>query len=548
MTTLNINGKKVKVSDDFLKLSPEQQNATVDEIARSMGMGAQPAPDTPRGPDGMTTAERIAAVKAGTLAQPSPERLAEVGTANTEAETAMRDKGALHSIVQGGTQGLTFGFGDEAVAGLVSALPGWTYDQALAAARGELSDARLARPKTTMAAEVAGSVAPALAGAGAVGIPGSLGGRALAGAGAGAASGALYGFGTGEGGFAPRMASAAAGGLGGAALGAAIPIAGSYAREGIEALMNNRTINRAIAAAPSLSDLKSAASAIYNQADNVTNLPRADFAAKATGMLDDAARSGMDDMLTPGAARVAGKIDDAAQVADPNIGFRELDILRKQAGIPAGNVANRTEASIGSRMIEGIDDFIDTVDPSLSGAIKEARATWAQLRRSELVDKAIDRARNAASGFENGLRVEFRRILNNPKLLRGFNEAEIDALKRVARGTASGNLMRQVGRIGIGLSGQSNGLGATIGGIAGTALGGPLAGAATVGIGTGMKALAERSTRKAAEKALSTISARAALQGLPQASYPMIERALTAGGLTGVPHVAGQLGNMILGR
>jgi hypothetical protein len=37
MTTLVINGQKVKVSDDFLKLSPEQQNSTVDEIARSMG-------------------------------------------------------------------------------------------------------------------------------------------------------------------------------------------------------------------------------------------------------------------------------------------------------------------------------------------------------------------------------------------------------------------------------------------------------------------------------------------------------------------------------
>ena len=40
MTTLTINGQKVKVSDDFLKLSPEQQNATVDEIAKSMGTGA----------------------------------------------------------------------------------------------------------------------------------------------------------------------------------------------------------------------------------------------------------------------------------------------------------------------------------------------------------------------------------------------------------------------------------------------------------------------------------------------------------------------------
>ncbi len=39
MTTLEINGKRVQVDDSFKSLSPEQQQATVDEIARSMGIG-----------------------------------------------------------------------------------------------------------------------------------------------------------------------------------------------------------------------------------------------------------------------------------------------------------------------------------------------------------------------------------------------------------------------------------------------------------------------------------------------------------------------------
>lgn len=38
MPTLTINGRDVDVGDEFLKLSPEQQNATVDEIAHSMGV------------------------------------------------------------------------------------------------------------------------------------------------------------------------------------------------------------------------------------------------------------------------------------------------------------------------------------------------------------------------------------------------------------------------------------------------------------------------------------------------------------------------------
>lgn len=38
MPTLTINGHEVQVGDEFLHLSPEQQNATVDEIAHSMGV------------------------------------------------------------------------------------------------------------------------------------------------------------------------------------------------------------------------------------------------------------------------------------------------------------------------------------------------------------------------------------------------------------------------------------------------------------------------------------------------------------------------------
>jgi hypothetical protein len=44
MPTLNINGKRVKVDDSFLSLSPEEQDATVDEIAASIGAPAEAAP------------------------------------------------------------------------------------------------------------------------------------------------------------------------------------------------------------------------------------------------------------------------------------------------------------------------------------------------------------------------------------------------------------------------------------------------------------------------------------------------------------------------
>ncbi|MCP1239855.1 hypothetical protein NKW44_09125 [Acetobacter lovaniensis] len=50
MPTLTINGRDVDVGDEFLKLSPEQQNATVDEIAHSMGGGKSTRSDVPQHP------------------------------------------------------------------------------------------------------------------------------------------------------------------------------------------------------------------------------------------------------------------------------------------------------------------------------------------------------------------------------------------------------------------------------------------------------------------------------------------------------------------
>jgi hypothetical protein len=491
--------------------------------------------------------DRIAAAKAGTL-EISPEREGQQAYIDTMAEQRMND-GGLGAFMSAFGRGASFGFADEIAAGVGSMVEDRSYADILAGLRARDAGLREDFPKSSLGGEITGAVASPVSKA-LIPVAGpSLGVNALRGAASGAAAGGLYGFGTGEGGFENRLASGGLGALGGAVIGGAIPAIGQAARAGLNKLAETRAAKTAMAAAPSLDDLKAAASRIYEQADNVTGLPRADFAAQAGGTLDDAARAGMDDMLTPGAARVAGKIDDAAASADPNIGFRELDILRKQAGVPAGNVSNRTEAAIGSKFIGAIDDFIDNADPQLSGALREARDMWGQLRRSELIGAAMDKAKNTASGFENGLRIEFRKILNNPKLLRGFNEQEIAAIKSVVAGTPMGNLLRQVGRIGIGLSGQSNGLGASIGGIAGTAAGGPIGGIATVGLGTAAKALAERTTRKAAERALSMVGARNALAAAqPQVYLPGIENALGIAAQSALGPLAVPVGNVLLGR
>ncbi|AZO57884.1 hypothetical protein EJ078_00045 [Mesorhizobium sp. M1A.F.Ca.IN.022.06.1.1] len=70
MPTLNIQGRKVQVDDAFLSLTPQQQNAAVDEIAKSL-------PDAPPGqqPGGMSDAAKAGIAKAQELMKlPEDER------------------------------------------------------------------------------------------------------------------------------------------------------------------------------------------------------------------------------------------------------------------------------------------------------------------------------------------------------------------------------------------------------------------------------------------------------------------------------------------
>lgn len=146
---------------------------------------------------------------------------------------------------QGLGQGVLLGAGDEAEAFARSKLFGTDYDQELAKVRGELAVAKAERPIATTAAEVAGSIAPALGitaltgGAAlpayaAASLPARIGLMAGQGALGGVIQGGAEGFLKGEGSAADRLDKAAEGALVGGAigapLGAAMPVAGAAFR------------------------------------------------------------------------------------------------------------------------------------------------------------------------------------------------------------------------------------------------------------------------------------------------------------------------------
>ena len=135
------------------------------------------------------------------------------------------------------------------------------------------------------------------------------------------------------------------------------------------------------------------------------------------------------------------------------------------------------------------------------------------MRNSELVQEAMEKAKLAASGFENGLRNEFRAIVKRdigrnrlPKELKA-------AMVEVIDGTRAGNVFKKIGRMmGPGRNQQSNMLGMGLSSGAGAAILAP-AGLAPLGaaiapiIGHAAQTAAERTTLNAANRAAAVAAA-----------------------------------------
>lgn len=219
MTTLNINGRRVTVGDDFKNLSPEQQNATVEEIARSLGGSVDAAPS-------QAESQLDGYYSQGIFA----------GEYNPLGPVAR----SLDAATTWGGDVLTFGFGDE----IVGAPTGQT---------DAIRDRQEVLGDTNPIASTVGMIG---AGLGAGARLGGLGvsartttaatplvGRAAAGMADGAIAGGIYGLGSGEG-MQDRLTQGAVGAGIGGAFGAAFPVVSDVVGRGVSAFRNSRQAER----------------------------------------------------------------------------------------------------------------------------------------------------------------------------------------------------------------------------------------------------------------------------------------------------------------
>jgi len=544
MATININGRRVKVDDSFLSLSPEQQNATVDEIAASFSTPGNVANPSRAFTDAMAgQSARGLKGKVSELPSNQPARPDFLTSAAATANGIAASVPFLQNVT-------------DAIGGTVSQLTGGSYDEYVKHQKEVRDQLAATAPLARASGEVGGILAGGMAlgstklGAEALGMTGTLGKQALnsmlSSTGLATADALSQGK-TGTDALAAGGLGALTG-LAGFGAGQAVGKLGGAIADTVTGSRQAAATARAIAGSPTAAELKAQATAMFKAVDDAgVTVDTNRFSTFVSDLVTKAKKMRINPTLDAKATgafeELIGALDDVQRNGGA-LTISDMHTLRQIAQKASESVEGR-DGMFAGMIVKGLDDFVTkTANLALprnrlgeaagGNELMAAISTWARSRRSGLVEGAIERAKNAASGFENGLRVEFRKLLNNPDNSRLWTEAEKRAIEDVVRGTTGANLAKLVGKFGFGPG--ANGLGGFLGGTAGLTFGGPIGAAATaIGASAARKA-SEKLTEKAATRAAQVV-ATPGVPNIPQMANPLlgakvpIELLIRGGGL-----------------
>ena len=274
-----------------------------------------------------------------------------------------------------------------------------------------------------------------------------------------------------------------------------------------------RAVNKMIKrAAPSAPQLKKVSGNIYDALDESGAVVKSTATDSLTNsIMSTMTKEGFHPRLHQ---PVAVALSELRKNMGNNLPVGKIDQLRKFAQAAAKNIDPDTKR-LGTIMIGKIDDFMDNMKQSdfaigagdVGKQYQLARNLWGRGKKSNLLDDAVTKASDQASGFENGIRIQFRHILNSDKKRKFFTADEIKSMRKVVQGTSSANIAQFIGKFGFDIGRTPN----IVGGSIGTAAGGQLLGAggmvAVPVIGTVARQLAKRLTQGNAEFANAIVRA-----------------------------------------
>ena len=358
------------------------------------------------------------------------------GTSYGPTETG----GRLMSVVRSGLQGVSAGYGDEAVGQAYSLLSGNSpaFEQEKERRRVELGDETY--PVQSALSEIGGALAmPATA---IKSIPAAIG--------LGTASGMAYASGKARPG--ERIDAAKDAAVPSAIFSAlAVPIQ-RIAQKGVRAVFNSAQKR------PTLGALKAARDTAYKAVDESTfQFSADDYDGVLTRIYSDLA-----DPTGPYVKGASKKTDAALNIIERNWGdgipLTKVDNIRKSLW-KIWKSADDDEATSILRMINAIDDMVDNA-PGATPIVEAAREANKTFKRVEFLQAEFDKAaRNTqvtGSGgniYNNYARV-FKNILNNPNKSRNFSGEQLAFMQKAIDTNIGDDMLRKLGK----LSPDGNGL------------------------------------------------------------------------------------------
>jgi hypothetical protein len=228
---------------------------------------------------------------------------------------------------------------------------------------------------------------------------------------------------------------------------------------------------------PTKEQLGADAKAAYKRAEDAGIAVSAQsFDAMKMRLLDDMEKQGIDPTLHPDATAALKRIGSM----DGPVTLEKLETLRRIAQ-DAEKSQKPADARLAGELVDRIDDYVEGLqqadvvsgDPAKAAALKEARDFYSRKKKSEEIDRLIERAELSPQGMDTALRGEFRTLAKNEKRMRRFTKEEREAIVRAAKGGPTEFVLRQFGKF------ASGPFGITVGSGLGWAAGGPV-GAAVV--------------------------------------------------------------------
>lgn len=270
-----------------------------------------------------------------------------------------------------------------------------------------------------------------------------------------------------------------------------------------------------IETAPSTDDLLAGGGRLLEQARNSGVTFSSDDYDTFINQVSDINRGKIVPEIHPrSSAALKSLAGDAGQPRDMEDMMIARRILSQAANTVDPNLAD--DRRVATMMIERLDDMVN------SQLAEDGRKLWQAARKSQTIEAIVEKAKTQASGFENGLRIGFRNLLNSKKGTRGFTDQERELMKQIANGDTPTKALRLLGKLSFGSNSGTNFVGGSIGVAGGSSLFGPVGAVAAPILGNVAQRAAEGRTVRSAELA----RALAASGGYMPKTQPAMKAAL----------------------